>query len=275
MKPPLPCEFHFRAPQPLTIGALISLALLLCAGAAGQSVLTQHNDSQRTGVNQAEHQLTPANVSTSTFKPIYELSTKGAAATVPNTIGAQPLYVPGVSINGIQTEVLYVATRQNWIFAFDVGATPSTPDRLLWKLELRNTRGLPDPLGFGAEELPGMDGRYLGDSRGLCFQTHGPVGIASTPVIVQNSNSMYVVYRTASPFGPAQYGKPGIYDARFYIRRLDIGTHANLGEKEITVPGMDADKVLNRTGLLLQDGTIYMGFGGGSVRYRRRRPKVT
>jgi hypothetical protein len=218
-----------------------------------EGVLTQHNNAQRTGAYLAETELTPTKVNPASFGWLYSLSVDGS-------IGAQPLYVAGVPINkGSPRDVLYVATRKNKIYAFDVGNAQLTPtQRLLWSLELKDSRG------FGAEELPGMDGRYAGDGRILCHQTHDAVGIASTPVIDPDSNTMYVVYRTAPPFGPAQYGTPPVYDAKHYLRKIDIRTGKTLGEQEVlrATPSFDPNKLLNRTGLLLVDGVIYMGFGG-------------
>ena len=69
---------------------------------------------------------------------------------------------------------------------------------------------------------------------------------------------MWVVYRTASPFAKH------VYDARFYIRKIDIRTGSTIAEQPIA-PGdsqFDPNKVLTRTGLLLDGGVIYMGFGG-------------
>ena len=234
--------------------ALLILCLSFSKGVirslTAQAVLTQHNDNKRTGANLAETTLTPASVAGSNFGLLYSLPVDG-------TFGAQTLYVPGVIVSGVAHNILYVATRKNNLYAFDVGAPSLTPaQRLLWQVNLRDARG------FGAEELPGMDGRFSGDTRPLCRQTHGPVGIASTPVIDAASSTMYVVYRTASPFGPAQYGTAPIYDAKFYLRKVDIRTGATLGENEIVVPGFDADKQLTRTGLLLQNGAVYLGFAG-------------
>ncbi|HEY7579705.1 MAG TPA: hypothetical protein VH855_19105 [Acetobacteraceae bacterium] len=252
--------------------SLIALTVALgaigapAASAAGQDVVTQHNDNQRTGANDGETQLTPANVSQS-FGLLYKLDASIGGQT-DSTIGAQPLYVSSVAIDGATYEVLYVTTRRNLVFAFDVGNPSLAPEqRLLWKTELRDSRG------FGAEELPGMDARFAGDSRPLCFQTHGPVGIASTPVIDPATNTMWVVYRTSSPLhrdpnnAKLLTGSP-IYDARFYLRKIDIRTGANLGEQQIRVPtgpnepAFDPNKVLTRTGLLLLNGVVYLGFAG-------------
>jgi hypothetical protein len=263
------------------------LCLMLAAGlfgigrspaAFGQSVLTQHNDNQRTGANLAETKLTPLAVSQS-FVLLYQLEVPGDPAKGLNTIGAQPLYVASVVVNGMSHEVLFVATRQGFIYAFDVS---NGGHKAFWDAPLE----LKDPRGFTAQELQGMDGRYQDDplwnldpkKASHCLQTHGPVGIASTPVIEPGNNAMYVVYRTSSPFGPMQYSAPppgqagGIknpYDARFYIRKIDIRTSQKLAEQEIVLPAghpysskFDPNKILTRTGLLLSNDVLYMGFAG-------------
>jgi hypothetical protein len=251
--------------------------------AGAQSVLTQHNDNQRTGAQLRETQLTPSNLSQS-FGLLYTLdvssprvfpvaNSSSPSATsgrrFPNTIGSQPLYVSRVLINGTPREVLYVTTRQNWIFAFDVGNAFNLKQRLIWKIELR------DPRGFGAEELPGMEYRFSGDDRDICSQTRGPVGIASTPVIDEASNTMWVIYRTSSPLVrniateklkfPRFIGPPK-YDAEFWIVKIDIRTGAQIKQQRINLPPPAdphwADRNLTRTGLLLLNGFIYVGFAG-------------
>jgi hypothetical protein len=252
----------------------IFVVLAMGSVAAAQSVLTQHNDNQRTGANVHETQLTPANVSQS-FGCLYTLNVSSSASAGgvqgctpappdprPNTIGAQPLYVAPVVINGAAHEVLYVSTRQNWVFAFDVSSI--SPAKLLWKIELRDSRG------FGAEELPGMEARFKDDHRPICQQTRGPVGIASTPVIDPTTNTMWVIYRTSNPLhrdpnNDQILAGSAVYQAKFYLRKMDIRTGTSLGEQEIKLPTSDpnwADRILTRTGLLLMNGVIYVGFAG-------------
>src|SRR5690349_3441223 len=115
--------------------AIVIVFTIPSAEAIAQSVLTQHNDNQRTGANVAETQLTPANVSRS-FGHLYTLDVSGTPGKGPNTIGAQPLYVSRVVTNGAAHEVLFVATRQNWIFAYIVDGTAKPV--LAWKTELRD-----------------------------------------------------------------------------------------------------------------------------------------
>lgn len=250
---------------------VLVLFLALTSTASPQSVLTQHNDNQRTGANLHETQLSPENISRLVL--LYKLDVSGnRGPNVQNTIGAQPLYVARVVLNGQPHEVLYVFTRQGLIYAFDVGG--SAPQNFWQKpLELIDPRSPP----LKAEELQGMEGRYQDDplwsanNSNLCLQTRGPVGIASTPVIDEASNAMWVVYRTSSPFGPQQYNSSGKnpYDAKFWIRKLDIRSGATLSEQEIALPTnhpyralFDPNKIITRTGLLLDDGVIYIAFSG-------------
>jgi hypothetical protein len=139
--------------------SLVVLAVLAGArpSVADDAVLTQRNDNQRTGAQLGETQLTPANVNAASFGRLYALDVSEPKVDdkpqVDATIAAQPLYVPNVNFNGVLRDVLYVATRTNKIYAFDVG-TPHLQNRFLNKVLLID----PDPLrsGADAEPLPGM-----------------------------------------------------------------------------------------------------------------------
>ena len=74
----------------LTRGALV-FAALGTSSALGEDVLTYHNDNARTGLNAAESQLRPDNVTPTTFGPLF-------SRTVDGHVYAQPLYKTGVMI---------------------------------------------------------------------------------------------------------------------------------------------------------------------------------
>src|SRR6516164_3278444 len=76
-------------------------------------VLTQHNDVARTGAQLRETTLTPANVTPASFGRLYERSVNGQVITQPLYVNAQ--WIPGKGLHN----VVYVATRRNWIYAFD------------------------------------------------------------------------------------------------------------------------------------------------------------
>ena len=224
------------------------------------SVLTQRNDVQRTGVYRDEAVLTPSVVS-------------GAGATrftrlvirkVDGQVAAQPLYVRGVTISGVKKNVLYVVTRKNMIYAFDAdNVNQNDPHKgMVWAnpilLQDWDTPGSERSPLF-ASPLAGMD-----DGPKHCLETHGPVGITSTPVIDPVSQIMYLVAR----FGPmpsqtAYYGSVAYY----YLVALDIRTGQELKRVQIQnrpQPGIDpfnASAQLNRPGLLLLNGVLYIAFG--------------
>jgi hypothetical protein len=66
-------------------------------------VPTSRMDNQRTGQNIDETILTPANVNSSQFGALFNYPIDYQAL-------AQPLYVPGVTIDGAVHNVVYVAT---------------------------------------------------------------------------------------------------------------------------------------------------------------------
>ena len=86
---------------------LLALASLLASkGFAQVSVLTQHNDTSRTGQNLQETLLNTSTVNVANFGKLFSLPVDG-------NIFAQPLYVPSLSIGGVTRNVVYVATTQN------------------------------------------------------------------------------------------------------------------------------------------------------------------
>jgi hypothetical protein len=102
---------------------------------ANESVLTQHNNNRRTGVYLAETVLTPSNVEHN-FGLLYTLEGEDTPDGKDHIgpIVTQPLFVKGVVIGGQAKDVLYVASRTNKIYAFDVSPTGSHAP--LWHIEL-------------------------------------------------------------------------------------------------------------------------------------------
>jgi hypothetical protein len=92
-------------------------------------VFTYHNDLSRDGANTQEYALTSFTVTTSTFGKLFSCPVDGAVYT-------QPLWVPGVTINGAGHNVIYVATQHDSVFAFDADASPCVQ---LWQAHLLDT----------------------------------------------------------------------------------------------------------------------------------------
>src|SRR5437773_1496294 len=76
------------------------------------AVATWGYGSQRNNVNATEYILTPTNVRVATFEKLFSYSVDGY-------VYGQPLFVPQLKVNGATHNVVYVATENNSVFAFD------------------------------------------------------------------------------------------------------------------------------------------------------------
>lgn len=214
---------------------------LAAGGISIPSVLTQHNDTNRTGANLQETILNTSNVNSNSFGKLF-------TRTVDGGIYAQPLYIPYLRIGGRTRNVVFVATQNNSIYAFDADdPAASSP---LWQINL----GTPAPKDD------------FGQNCGTYNDFAGNVGAISTPVIDPATNTMYVVNLKKVS---------GVYSHQ--IHRLDILTGQEKSGSPVTisatVPGsgdgssggnqtFNSAKELQRTGLLLANGKIYFGFSG-------------
>jgi outer membrane protein assembly factor BamB len=208
--------------------------LLLALPATAQNVLTQHNDIGRTGANLLETHLTPATVKAG-FGKLFSRPVDGQ-------IYAQPLVVNGVDMPGKGVRnVVYVATMKNNVYAFD--ADNPAEDCPLWKKNL----GQPVPyqlipLNWGS----------------LAFQYNIKpfIGITSTPVIDVAKRRIWVAVKTMATES----------DIRYYLHSLDITTGNVIATSQPIQSGDDQDKLdgktaLQRPGLLLANGMVYLAFG--------------
>ena len=202
--------------------------------------LTYHNDNLRTGQNNNETVLTPANVNPGQFGKLFSYSLDGIAF-------ASPLYVANVSIPGKGFHnVVYVATENDSVYAFDADGLSSTP---LWQVSFLRT---------GVTPVPCAD-------VGECGDIPTEIGITGTPVIDQASGTMYVVAKT----------KEGAnYVQRLHALDITTGAEKFGGPVVIaaSVPGtgsgssggqvaFDALRENQRPGLLLSNGVVYFAFG--------------
>jgi hypothetical protein len=209
-------------------------------GSAAAGVLTYHNNLARTGLNPHETILNPENVNSESFGKLFSHEVDGY-------VYAQPLYVPGVSLPDGQHNLVYVATENDSVYAFD--ADQAGPP--LWHMSLLE----------GGTPVPSADSR--------CDQIVPQIGITSTPVIDPATGTLYVVamVKFNSANGPR-------YAHRLHA--LDIATGAEKfgGPVSIagSVPGVGEGQVrgtvafdplphLNRSGLALANGVVYIAFG--------------
>ncbi len=227
------------------------LLLALFAAATGAApaqvdVLTANYDNNRTGANLNEGILNTNNVNSTQFGKLWTYPVDGQ-------VYAQPLYVHALNMPGKGAlNVLYVATMHNSVYAFDADAVNGTAP--LWQVNLGTTV---DPSTFS---VPGA-APYTDILKEL--------GILSTPVIDRGGDTIYVVNETMAGGSMA-----------FFLHALDLTTGAEKlnGPVQIqaTVAGSGwvgtgdaasgelpllAVDHLQRTGLLLANGSIYAGFG--------------
>ena len=195
-------------------------------------IVTYKYDAGRTGQNLTESILTPANVNSASFGLQHFLTADGK-------VDAQPLYLSGLTLAGATHNVLYVATENDSVYAFDADT-----GTVLWQVSLL-------PAGETVDDLPTYG----------CTQVAPTIGITSTPVIDRNAGAHGTIFVVAMSRGPAGT----TYHQRLHA--LDVTTGAELlnGPVEITASypmtggttTFDPSQHLERAALLLSGGTIY------------------
>lgn len=206
------------------------------------SVLTQHNDNNRSGWNDNEAALTTANVNVQQFGMLFILP-------VDDQVYAQPLVVGHLMINGSYRNVVIVATVNNSVYAFD-GDTGA----LYWQKNFT---------------APGMRPPQRFDMTGACNGTYQDfsfnIGIVGTPVIDAGTGRIYFVARSTNG--------NGVYVQHLHAINVTDGvevagspmqinaTYTGNGDGSANgVITFDAQKQNQRQGLTLVNGTVYVSF---------------
>lgn len=220
-------------------GRLKSLKSSRSVTAAGNpAVLTYKYDNWRTGETTNETILTPNNVNARQFG-------KRISYPVDGQIYAQPLYVPNLTINGKQDNVVFVATEHDSVYAFDADANSPVAGQIWHTSFLVN--GALSPTN--------------GDV--FCNDTIPEMGITGTPVIDLSTHTLYVVAFTN------EHGQ--LVDR---LHALDITTGQEkagivieasvAGRGQGSVNGRIAFAALRerqRAGLILANGQVYIAWG--------------
>jgi len=208
-------------------GFLLSGPLALALGTqafAQVNILENRFDQSRTAANLSETVLTPANVNAASFGKSWTSQVDGA-------IFAQPLYVSNVSINGATHNVLYVATMNDVVYAFDA----DKPQAPLWIRDYR-APGVTPGTPFDATTA----------SAGM--------GIVGTPAIDLPGSRMFFVAETM---------ESGAYVQRLHC--IDIRTGAEIRNAVIAgnANGQAFDPKLHsqRPGLAIVSGQVWIAFG--------------
>ena len=202
------------------------------------SVTTRHYNNARTGANLNETILTPSNVNSTNFGKKFSLPVDGI-------VYAQPLYVPNLTIGGVKHNVIFVATENDSVYAFDADGITTTA---LWKKSFVNSAA-------GITTIP-------------CSEVHGcgvapNIGITATPVISTSNNTIYVEARTK---------ENGVHVNRLHALSLTSGADKVAPVKiTATVAGTGAGSVNGqvtfdsttqneRPGLLLLNNVVYVAY---------------
>lgn len=222
-----------------TLGLLVGLFLAVTPLLSQTSVVTWHYDNARTSANSNETLLTPANVNKVTFG---KLSTK----PVGGFVVANPLYLPNVNIPGQGVHnVAYVVTLHDSVYAFDADTTSTTP---LWMTSILSLSPA------GATTTPTTV------KKNATTTGWTELGIVSTPVIDPVGGTLYLVGETYEN-GVIRHG----------LHALDVTTgNEKLGGPVLITASYTLNGAttrftdlyqLNRPGLLLTNGNIYIAWG--------------
>lgn len=130
-------------------------------------IYTYHYDNTRSGLNPNETILNPSNVNLKKFGLLFTDSVVGV-------VYAQPLYVPSLKIGGHIHNVVYIATENDNVYAFDAD---------------RAGAALSSTTLLGKNEQP-LQTSDLGTSG--CGSILPLTGITGTPVIDPDTNTLYV-----------------------------------------------------------------------------------
>jgi outer membrane protein assembly factor BamB len=242
----VPCTAAPRARAAAALLLPLMAALAACGGGGHSSapppppppppptnhtdVTTYKNDLARTGQNLTETALTLANVKSTTFGKLRFLATDGL-------VDAQPLYLSALMVGNSAHNVVFVATENDTVYAFD-----SDTGTVLWQKSLLSSGETPS------------------DDRG-CGQVTPTIGITATPVIDRSAGAHGVIYLVAMTRDAS-----GNYHQRLHA--LDVTTGAELLGGPVEIAAMfpasgggsntfAPGNYEERAGLLLLNGVLY------------------
>jgi len=199
---------------------------------------TFHYDAMRSGQNTGETVLTLSNVNQAQFGKLFSYSLDGLSY-------GSPLYVASVNIPGQgYHNVVYVATENDSVYAFDADGNSTTP---LWHTSF---------LSSGVTTQP---------CNSLCSDIPTQYGVTGTPVIDPTSNTLYAVAATQEgtnyvqrlhaldiTTGAEKFGGPVVIQASM----SGSGDGSQNG-----VLAFDPFNQNQRPALLLSNGVVYISWG--------------
>jgi hypothetical protein len=217
--------------------ALLLLASVLAAACSGDPSgpspadhVTFQHDLHRTGLNPTESVLTPMNVNSTSFGLQHLLMVDG-------NVDAQPLYLTQLSVGGAKHNVVFAATENDSVYAFDADRGAG-----LWQASM-----------VPAGETPS-------DARN-CNQVVPSIGVTATPAIDRSAGAHGQIFLVAMTKDAS-----GAYHQRLHALDVTTGTEVAGSPVEISasyslggaVPtSFDPGQYEERAALALANGTIY------------------
>ena len=209
-------------------------------------VWTQHNDNARSGANLDETELNTTTVNVNTFGKLWSFMVDGDIYTQPLVI--QNVNIPGQGVHN----VVYVATMNNSVYAFDADDNQGANGQPLWHVSFINPAA-------GITPVPAAE---VVNSNNI--RNPGPIGVMGTPVVDRGTGTMYLVARTK---------ENGSYVQRLHALDIRNGSEKFGGPALIqaSVAGSGNDKINGqivfnpktqnqRPGLALANGNVYIAW---------------
>jgi len=147
-------------------------------------------------------------------------------------------------VGGANHNVVFIATEHDSVYAFDADS-PSC--LLLWKTSF---------LGTNVTTMSWLD-----TSSTPTNDVYPEIGITSTPVIDSVTKTIYVVAKTKESVGTGCSANSPCFVNRLHALDVTTGAEKFGGPVVISAPNFDPLLHFNRPALLLNNGTVYIGFG--------------
>jgi hypothetical protein len=205
------------------------------------SVLTQHNDNTRAGLNNQEKALTTTNVNPQQFGKLFSL-------TVDDQVYAQPLVVGNLPISSSAHNVVFIATVNNSVYAYD-----GDNGTLYWKQNF-TVAGMRPP------NSNDMSSSWCTPYTDFFYN----IGIVGTPVIDSVGQTMYFVARSTDGATFVQY----LHAINIITGSEQAGSPVKIaasingaGDGNVNgVVSFDPRRNNQRQGLTLVNGVVYVSF---------------
>ena len=190
---------------------------------AVSSYTTWKNDLLRTGQQRSETTLAPAGVNSTHFGLLFSNKVDGA-------VFAQPLYLSNISVAGAMHNVVFVETEHDSAYAFDADAAGAP----LWQVSM-----LPPSATTVPQSMVGST-------------IYPEIGITGTPVIDPVAGTLYLVSETLE-------NNNVIF--RLHALSVTTGSEQSGSPVVLNATGWQPTEHLQRPGLLLANGNVYIGIG--------------